>query len=216
MRNSVLICTILAGALALPAGLAAAEKPAVVKAPAKKAKAPIKTMMSASPPLTVVPSAPIGLIGPQAVILRAMTPDEAQANALWTIRAGLNVAALQCQFSPFLGTVKTYNDLLKHHSAEFSKAQTVLMAHFKRYDGARAANSFDQYATRTYNSFSTLDAQYAFCESASMLGHAALMIGKGEFGRFALTRGPELRAALVPSPKPVIDVAATALPALDG
>jgi hypothetical protein len=38
------------------------------------------------------------------------TPTEQEAHALWSLRAALNVAALQCQFSPFLATVRNYND----------------------------------------------------------------------------------------------------------
>ena len=43
------------------------------------------------------------------------TPKELQAHLLWNMRAGLNVAALQCQFSPSLMTVRNYNDILRHH-----------------------------------------------------------------------------------------------------
>ena len=44
------------------------------------------------------------------------TPAEYRAHLLWNLRAGLNVAALQCQFSPFLRSVDNYNSLLAHHS----------------------------------------------------------------------------------------------------
>jgi hypothetical protein len=40
------------------------------------------------------------------------TPDEIRAHLLWNMRSGLNVAALQCQFSPPLMTVRNYNSLL--------------------------------------------------------------------------------------------------------
>ena len=41
-----------------------------------------------------------------------------------TLRAGLNVAALQCQFSPFLRTVSNYNSFLAQHSDELADAYT--------------------------------------------------------------------------------------------
>lgn len=133
---------------------------------------------------------------PQTIVLRPMTPSETEANAIWSLRAGLNVAALQCQFSAYLATVRTYNDLLKHHSAELAAAQVMMVAHFKRYDKAKALNSFDQYSTKIYNSYSTLDAQYAFCNAASAAGRGTLLLSKGMLGKYALLQTPLLRASL--------------------
>jgi len=152
-----------------------------------------------SPPTTIVTPLPrTGVMTPQTITLRPMTPVETEANAIWNLRAGLNVAALQCQFSAYLATVKTYNDLLKHHSAELATAQTTMVAHFKRYDKARGLNSFDQYSTRVYNSYSTLDAQYSFCNAAAAIGRGTLLLDKSGLGRYALTQTPILRAALSP------------------
>ena len=50
--------------------------------------------------------------------LAGLNSKEALADKIWTLRAGLNVAALQCQFSPFLAAVPTYNALLRQHSDE--------------------------------------------------------------------------------------------------
>ena len=133
---------------------------------------------------------------PRAVILRPTTSQEAEANAVWNVRAALNVAALQCQFSPFLAAVSNYNAVLKHHSDELGRAQAVMISHFKRYDGAKAANSFDQYTTRIYNSYSTLDAQYRFCDVAGRIGREVLTIPKDRLGSEALKHMPEIRAAL--------------------
>ena len=49
--------------------------------------------------------------------LPGATDAEIRANLLWTMRSGLNVAALQCQFEPTLLTVSNYNYLLKDHAA---------------------------------------------------------------------------------------------------
>jgi len=142
-----------------------------------------------------------GFMVPKMVVLRPLNTAETEANAIWNMRAALNVAALQCQFSPFLNTVKNYNAMLKHHSDELAKAQSTMLAHFKRYDGAaRAVNSFDQYTTRTYNSYSTLDAQYAFCEAAGRVGREVLATPRGKMGAEALRRNPEIRAALSEQP----------------
>src|SRR3990167_7174837 len=46
------------------------------------------------------------------------TAPEQHANLLWNLRAGLNVAALGCQFSPSLATVRNYNQLLRNQREE--------------------------------------------------------------------------------------------------
>ncbi len=181
-------------------GLAApAKKPVAKSTKATARKAPVaKTPVA--PPEPVAPPTPGGFMVPKAVVLRAPTPAESQANAVWNVRAALNVAALQCQFSAFLATVKNYNDLLKHHGEELTRAQTMMLSHFRRYDGARAANSFDQYTTRTYNSYSTLDAQYRFCDAAGKVGREALAIPKGKLGAEAIRLSEETRGALSEQP----------------
>ena len=190
------------------AAAAAPKKPITMSvAPKPAAKPPAKQSSpspAAAPPTERTAG---GFMVPKAVELRPTTAAEAEANAVWNVRAALNVAALQCQFSPYLATVKNYNDVLKQHSEELAKAQNTLLAHFKRYDGARAANSFDQYMTRTYNSYSTLDAQYAFCEAAGRVGREVLAIPKGRLGAEAVRRGDEVRAALAERPlSPALEV----------
>lgn len=161
-----------------------------------------------------LPAAPARrvLLAPPTVMLRQSTPAETEANAVWSLRAGLNVAALQCQFSPFLDTVRTYNTLLKHHSGEFAAAQATMQVHFKRHDKARALNSFDQYSTRIYNSYSTLDAQYEFCDAAALAGKRALMLSKGGLGKYAVVATTQLRLALTPTGGPFNQTLADATP----
>ncbi|MBC7520406.1 MAG: hypothetical protein H7268_04850 [Sandarakinorhabdus sp.] len=168
---------------------------AATKKPAKKTA--VKPAPKPAPaPIAVEPKKPGGFMTPKEVVLRSPTPAEAQANAVWSIRAGLNVAALQCQFSVYLQTVNNYNYFLKHHADELSDAQAMMISHFRRYDGAKAANSFDQYNTRMYNSYSTLDAQYQFCDAAGHVGREVLALPKGKLGPAALKLYPEMRAAL--------------------
>lgn len=184
------------GMVASPVGAAPAKKPAAKAKPAAKpaTKAP-------APPAVEQPRVPPGgFMVPKEVVLKNPTPAEREANAVWNIRAALNVAALQCQFSPFLRTVKTYNSFLQAHSEELSRAQATLIGHFKRTDGAKAQTNFDMYTTRTYNSYSTLDAQYAFCNAAGIVGRRALAVPKGKLGEVALANYPEIRAALAYAP----------------
>lgn len=147
--------------------------------------------------------APRAPMVPAEVQMRSMTPAEANAHRLWSLRAALNVAALQCQFSPFLRTVANYNEMLPTHAAELDGARRTLEGHFRRLDKGAAQRTFDQYTTRTYNSFSTLDAQVAFCEEASRIGREALGAARGQLGAFASARLAEIRASLTPVADPL-------------
>jgi len=186
--------------LAILAIVALGATPASAATAKKTARKPAPKVATPVPAAEVAPATTGGFMVPKAVMLRSPTPADAQANAVWNIRAALNVAALQCQFSPYLATVKNYNDFLKHHADELVSAQMVLLGHFKRQDGARGPNSFDQYTTRTYNSYSTLDAQYKFCDAAGRVGREVLAVPKGRLGAEALRRGAEIRASLAQQP----------------
>jgi hypothetical protein len=216
MKHGWTISLLAAVALAAaPPATAAGKKP-----PAKIAKkAPAKKPVIKAPVVAVMPSVPGGFMVPKAVVLRNPSSAEAAANAVWNVRAGLNVAALQCQFSGYLKTVKNYNDFLKHHGDELVAAQQTMISHFRRYDGARAASSFDQYTTRTYNSYSTLDAQYAFCDAAGRVGRLVLALPKGKLTGMALTLLPQVRQSLMQqalSPAlAIIPMAALPLPEIE-
>ena len=118
---------------------------------------------------------------------------------LWNLRSGLNVAALQCQFSPYLRTVDNYNAILAHHSRELAAAYRALEGYFRRVGGAGGPRRFDDYSTQTYNNFSTFQAQYGFCQTAARIGKEALTRRKGEFHLLAAARLRELRNSLRPS-----------------
>ena len=70
------------------------------------------------------------------IAMPGATPAEARASMLWNLRSGLNVAALQCQFSPYLRTVDNYNGILAHHSRELASAYRALEGYFRRVGGA--------------------------------------------------------------------------------
>lgn len=131
--------------------------------------------------------------------LPGATPQEHAANLVWNLRAGLNVAALQCQFSPYLRVVDNYNDILAHHSKELMHAYETVGGYFKRVHGARTGQKlFDDYSTVTYNNFSTLYAQVGFCQTAAAIAKDALRRPKGEFHVTAEQRMRELRNSLIP------------------
>ncbi len=146
-----------------------------------------------------IPSGPIDpgdpLVG---VPLPGATDAELRAHLMWNVRSGLNVAALQCQFSPYLRTVDNYNGVIDHHAAELRQAYATLEGYFRRVHGRTGPRQFDDYSTQTYNNFSTLHAQLGFCQTAARIGRELLAARRGEFYTVASSRMRELRNSLTP------------------
>lgn len=143
------------------------------------------------------------LLPPPEVVPDKLTSDERPAHLTWSLRAALNVAALQCQFSPYFASVSNYNELLRHHSGELATSYKKMEAHFKRVAGnnsKKGQKEFDVYTTRTYNSYSTLLAQETFCEKAADVAREALTLPKGGLAKLAEARVADLRASLTPQP----------------
>ena len=69
---------------------------------------------------------------------------------------------------------------------------------FRRTAGAQGPRRFDDYSTRTYNGFSTLNAQLGFCQAAARIAKDALTRRQGEFHTLATERLRELRGSLTP------------------
>ena len=125
-------------------------------------------------------------------------PKELVAALTWTMRAGLNVAALQCQFAPPLRTVENYNNMLQQHSAELQATYATMGAYFKRTVGKNWQTALDDFTTKTYNSFSTLRAQLSFCETASSIGEETYSRPRGHLAEIAAERMREFRNSLTP------------------
>jgi len=171
---------------------------AMLAAPALAAATPAAGQVLLNDPM--IPSAPIEPSDPLVGLpMPGATSADYRAHLLWNLRAGLNVAALQCQFSPYLRTVDNYNGVLAHHSKELAAAYRTLEAYFRRTAGAAGPRRFDDYSTQTYNNFSTLQAQYGFCQTAARIGEEALFRRKGELGQLATERMRVLRNSLQPA-----------------
>lgn len=131
--------------------------------------------------------------------LPGATPAELRAGMVWTLRSGLNFAALQCQFSKSLQTVGNYNDFLAQHKKELAAAYASLGGYFKRsFKGPASITQFDQYTTRSVASFSTIYGQVSFCDTAAQIGREVLAIPKGGLTDFAVGRIISLRRSLTP------------------
>lgn len=148
----------------------------------------------------------IGAAGVMVATHAAAAPSNlAMAEAIWRLRAALNVAALQCQFDPELKIVERYNAFLKHHGAEISSARQRLVS----TSGGEAA--FDRYNTRTYNSFSAFENQVPFCHKASQVSEASLALPASRLRDLAPQAIGEIAAFFPTPPVPLpVKVAAAA------
>jgi hypothetical protein len=127
------------------------------------------------------------------------TPEELRAGLVWNLRAALNVAALQCQFEPTLLTLSNYNAAIAHHKSELSGAFDTLGKYYQRTVGKGKAgqDALDQYGTRIYSGYSTVQAQRGFCHVAGSIGRDAIFADKGHLYEVAQKRMGELKKSLV-------------------
>lgn len=136
---------------------------------------------------------------PKEVDIPGFNTSEAAAAKLWNLRAALNVAALQCQWSPYLQTVDRYNAMLKQHVKELNTTRIALEKAFARKGGAKAGpRDFDRFNTRVYQSYATLDAVYGFCRTASDVGRTVLLTPLGKLNTIADSQVTTLRTAMTP------------------
>src|ERR1051326_1717486 len=104
--------------------------------------------------------------------LPGATAAEYRAHLLWNLRAGLNVAALQCQFSPFLRTVDNYNTMINQHGRELAAAYTLLQTYFRRAGARAPGGNFDRYSTITYNNFTANTATRSEEHTSELQSHS--------------------------------------------
>lgn len=129
--------------------------------------------------------------------LPGATPADLRAALVWHMRSALNVAALQCDFEPTLLTVSNYNAMLAHHKAELASAFDGVSAYFKRTRGKSWQKELDQYGTRIYSAYSTVQAQRGFCQTMGSVGRDAIFAERGTLHQLAQRRMGEVRKSLV-------------------
>lgn len=118
--------------------------------------------------------------------------DIKAAQALWSMRAALNVAALQCQFDPTLNVIDNYKHFLQDHSVLLKQVQTM-MTNWKK-------GGFDHYTTELYNSFSSVNEQRPFCTMASQVGGEAVQMTDEDLPEMAMKNMPSIIAIFPPPP----------------
>lgn len=153
-----------------------------------------------SPPDLSAP--PLNDVGAATALgLPGANPAEIKAGLAWNLRAALNVAALQCQFEPTLLAISNYNAMIAHHDAELDQAQTVLLGYFQRTvgKGKPGQNANDQYNTRIYSGYSTVQAQKGFCQATAIVGRHAIFADRGTLHEVARAGLGSIKKSLIVS-----------------
>lgn len=147
-----------AGSLLLLAGCAAREKPQANLAPALIAK-PVPPG-GASPDLTVPETGKDGRFS-------TINSGLKSAEAVWHVRAALNVAALSCSGANGAAITQRYNTLLKSRKQLLADAYRSERARFSASNGSAEQAALDGHMTKLYNFFAQPPAQQGFCIAAA-------------------------------------------------
>ncbi|ALR20057.1 MULTISPECIES: hypothetical protein [Sphingobium] len=131
--------------------------------------------------------------------LPGATAAEIRAGLVWNLRAALNVAALQCQFEPTLLAISNYNAMIAHHDAELDAAMATVLGYFQRTvgKGKPGQSAADQYGTRIYSGYSTVQAQRGFCQAAGEVGRQAIFADRGKLHEVARSGLPSIKKSLI-------------------
>lgn len=94
-------------------------------------------------------------------------PDtQASAETIWSLRGGLNVAALLCGSQAIAGA---YNQLLKSHRTLLNQAYASERARFARAHGTAGETEHSRAMTRLYNRFSLAADRRRYCAAAGQI-----------------------------------------------
>ena len=114
--------------------------------------------------------------------------------AMWHVRAALNVAAIGCRAPEDAALVANYNSVLKAQKTALADANTSVEASFHTRFGTGWQTAHDQYMTRLYNFFAQPAAKPAFCAAADALAAQATITPAAGFATFAADAMPQLEA----------------------
>jgi hypothetical protein len=148
----------------------AACKPAPVPIPAPPPApvviAPVRTPARPLPP----GGAALGMVMPQVGVDGVrQTPNRAISTneAVWHLRAALNVAALNCQGPVWDQIAVNYNKFIANNKATLTKISRAIDGEYKtRYPGQNALRVRDTKMTDLYNYFSMPAVKQEYCDTA--------------------------------------------------
>ncbi len=125
---------------------------------------------------------------------RRMTPnvDLTPEQALWQLRIGLNVAALNCRGPDEAILVANYSRFLTANRTAIARAERAVIATLAAQTGTNGIAARDNLSTRLYNYFAQPPVQQQFCPVATNLTALASVEPTATILPFATLRLPEL------------------------
>lgn len=115
-------------------------------------------------------------------------PPARSSEAVWSLRAGLNVAALSCRGQGRQPVAGDYARMLTRHRG--------LLAAAYRQEQGRQGSAFDRQQTRVYNTFANQPSPARFCSAASSAAQRANSLDSVAFASAAPRLLGDLRASL--------------------
>ena len=125
--------------------------------------------------------------------------------AMWHVRAALNVAAIGCRGEADAGLVPAYNAMLTSQRGALAADDASVKAEFHARLGTAWQNAHDVYMTQLYNFFAQPAAKAAFCAAADQVAPQAAAVPAGGFEAFAQTALPQLEAPFLANYRAVDD-----------
>ncbi|WOE75717.1 hypothetical protein [Alterisphingorhabdus coralli] len=180
---AVLTAIVAACTATAPPPVVVAPKPPPVFVPPPQPVPPMGATASMAIP-------PVGADGLRLTPNRGIGPLE----TLWHFRAAYNVAALNCQDSIYLSMADEYNQFLKTHRRELTRANRAIESKYRRDHGGNYRRVRDTHSTRVYNFFALPPVRKEFCNNAYRLGQQASTVPSAELVGFAATALPELES----------------------
>ncbi len=125
--------------------------------------------------------------------------------AMWHVRAALNVAAIGCRSDADAALVPAYNAMLASQKSALASADSFVKTDFHARLGTKWQDAHDRYMTQLYNFFAQPAAKAAFCAAADQVAPQAAAVPAGGFEAFAQTALPQLEAPFLASYRAVDD-----------
>lgn len=161
------------------------------------------TVTAASPALAQdAPPAPPAGVSPRQIVpphhpaggYATPSRDVAGAEAVWHLRAALNVAALGCRDSDDARTAGDYNAMLARHAQPLAAANAAVTQRYRQRAGAGWENARERAMTQLYNFYAQVPAHDEFCAAAKRVLAEVQAVPAADLNQFARARLDELEA----------------------
>ncbi len=182
-RKKAAIATVLVAVSAL-----AACTPPPPPAPPPPPPRPVAVVIPPRPlpPGSAAANMMIPVVGPDGkriTVNSNLTPEE----RLWHMRAGFNVAALNCTSPQHMIIADHYNQFLRTHARGLAAANTAVDRKYRASYGSAAQSTRDRFMTQVYNHFALPPASAQFCDASLLIAQESVTVPTANLTAFGDT-----------------------------